>query len=140
MPKIKLKKKMTADELLKHFLNLQLVFLDDNRLIGENGAEADFTVYDDDFEDMYISFRLKKPDDEFEIEFEQEIDMDTELENLAELYLDGDDEVIFNHEHPISIQTSLNISDGNGYKTIAFYIIHDDRSIELIWKDGGFVE
>lgn len=91
----------------------------------------------------YVSFNNEKngvrlngtvmPTDLFTVEVEEEITEDTELYGLVELGDDGAGEDFF-------FSRGLSINDCKDEFTQAFYILNDDLTMTLIWRDGKLVE
>ncbi|PHK50769.1 hypothetical protein [Staphylococcus edaphicus] len=71
--------------------------------------------------------------DTFTVEVEEEITEDTKLDGLVELGDDGAGEDFF-------FSRGLSINDCKDECTQAFYILNDDLTMTLIWRDGKLVE
>jgi len=111
----------------------------------EWGFENDVTgsIYSDDrFEAKKIRFEVgvivsmygdMHKGDTFTVEVEEEITEDTELYGLVELGDDGAGEDFF-------FSRGLSINDCKDEFTQAFYILNDDYTMTLIWRDGKLVE
>lgn len=81
------------------------------------------------------------PRDSFEIEVEQEIDESTKLEGLVEKFEDCNGYVDYtNFESSQSIKSALKLSKGVGATSLAFYLEQDNHELQLIWKEGEFVD
>ncbi|HEJ7677010.1 TPA: hypothetical protein SMK95_002394 [Staphylococcus aureus] len=125
--KIKVKKEMKLDELIK--------WARENPELSQ--GKSFFTT---DFSDGAVRFNpntnkcttsnLTPIDIPFIVEFEEEFTEDTEFDKLVEMEKDGD----------------LTIWENRSIKSLvtdfskAFYILKDDLTMTLIWKDGELVE
>ncbi len=76
-------------------------------------------------------------DDEFEVEVEEEITEETKFDRLFELFEVSEGEYSPTSNRNTSINESLN---GRCFPIKAFYILNDDLTMTLIWKDGELVE
>lgn len=76
------------------------------------------------------------PSDMFEIEIEEEITEETKIDNLAEFYIDKKGKKRFEQIDDISIGRRLRECI---YKPEAFYLLNDDMTMTLIWKDGELI-
>ncbi|MDW4221578.1 hypothetical protein QI239_11510 [Staphylococcus saprophyticus] len=72
-------------------------------------------------------------DDTFTVEVEEEITEETKLDGLVELGNDGAGEDFF-------FSRGLSINDCKDEFTRAFYILNDDLTMTLIWRDGRLME
>ncbi|SUM69846.1 hypothetical protein [Staphylococcus nepalensis] len=72
-------------------------------------------------------------DDLFTVEVEEEVTEDTKLDGLVELGDDGAGEDFF-------FSRGLSINDCKDECTQALYILNDDLTMTLIWRDGKLVE
>ncbi|MDH9161278.1 hypothetical protein PYL56_07845 [Staphylococcus succinus] len=75
-----------------------------------------------------------KPTDLFTVEVEEEITEDTVIPKLVEIYKDflGGTEIL-KHEYK-------SINKVKDEEALYFYILNDDLTITLIWRDGKLVE
>lgn len=134
MPKIKVKKLVGLEELLDKIRNKEIEakhYLGHNETDVYPGVEylADFEIID------FVH------GDSFEIEVEQEIDEDTKLEGLVEKFEDCNGYVDYtNSESSQSIKSALKLSKGVGATSLAFYLEQDNHELQLIWKEGEFVD
>ena len=82
-----------------------------------------------------IRFSQEKfyPEETFTVEVEERIDEDTEITALVELSSRG-----------LLGKTTLyryhSINDVIDNQSVAFYILNDDQTMDLIWKNGKLVE
>ncbi|MEB8335779.1 hypothetical protein [Staphylococcus saprophyticus] len=127
MVKIKQKKTMNLPQLIEWvwengIKNERFIHSDSNPpeyvWINENSnVELD--------EDMCIS-----KTDTFTVEVEEEITEDTEISILAHYSVFG-----FK-----TTKSNASINEEKGGNSIAFYIMNDDKTMTLIWKNGKLVE
>ena len=71
--------------------------------------------------------------DTFTVEVEERIDEDTELTALVELSSRG---LLGNTR----LHRNYSINDVVDNQSVAFYILNDDQTMDLIWKNGKLVE
>lgn len=132
MPKIKVKKIVNTGELINLYLDGKI---GEGTYANKEGAQV--TIYE---RDGYLDTKLYGDEtDLFEAEIEQEIDENTEIKNLIEVCAKGSSSYIYKHNATRSIGSILHENDRQGDKTLAFYIMQDDMTMQLIWKDGEFV-
>lgn len=126
MVKIKTKKKMTLPELLQWGW--------DNK--GEHKwfyGSCDSEVWFNRFGSVEIDGKVD-PNEIFTIEFEEEITEDTVINGLVEVYRSSSGflkSVMFPRE-------SVRVAKRD--VTVAFYMLNDDYTMTLIWKNGEMVE
>ncbi|EKF8767532.1 hypothetical protein O0687_000675 [Staphylococcus pseudintermedius] len=78
--------------------------------------------------------------DIFNVEVEEEITEETEIPVLVELFMSGLDEIIHTY-HRTSIGEAIGeVHKGAEALPTAFYMLNDDMTMTLIWKDGELVE
>ncbi len=94
---------------------------------SSEGAEIEFREGD------VVRVYLIESDDTFTVEVEEEITEDTKLDGLVELGDDGAGEDFF-------FSRGLSINDCKDECTQALYILNDDLTMTLIWRDGKLVE
>ncbi|HHV6154528.1 TPA: hypothetical protein ACULZ4_002731 [Staphylococcus aureus] len=127
--KIKVKKEMRLDELIKWaWENPELV-------AGKRfRAECKYDEY-------YVFFPLHdgrkclisdfiSADDTFAVEYEEEVTEETVIPKLVKMYKDG----------KMSVYNDYSIKRSLLYSPKAYYILNDDLTMTLIWKDGELVE
>ncbi|EZV83577.1 hypothetical protein V081_02731, partial [Staphylococcus aureus 2011-60-2275-1] len=76
-------------------------------------------------------------DDTFEVEFEEDITEETKVDRLIELF------EIQEGDYNSTLYENTSIKEclyGRCVPTKAFYILNDDMTMTLIWKDGELVE
>ncbi|HHW5085925.1 TPA: hypothetical protein ACU2IW_002698, partial [Staphylococcus aureus] len=129
--KIKVKKEMRLDELIKWaWENPELA-------TGKNfypQVESDinyacFSLYDGR---NCITKGFISADDTFEVEVEEEITEDTKFDRLFEVFEVSEGEYNPTSNRNTSINESLN--DDRCFPIKAFYILNDDLTLTLIWK------
>src|SRR5699024_5454051 len=74
-----------------------------------------------------------KKSNTFTVEIEEQIDEDTELTALVELSSRG---LLGNTR----LHRNYSINDVVDNQSVAFYILNDDQTMDLIWKNGRLVE
>lgn len=126
MPTIKTKKEMNLPELIEWGWKNEI-------------KERSFISNDDkvtaNFEDMgrFIADNFTSSDVTFTVEVEEEITEDTEIKGLVELGNDGDGTDFFQCN-------GSSINERKDFDSEAFYILNDDLTMTLIWRDGKLVE
>ncbi|EZW28506.1 putative phage PVL protein [Staphylococcus aureus] len=136
MMKIKVKKTMTLSELIEwawenpELSNNKKFFARSNYLSGSvkffPGLSRTITTNN-------IMF-----DDEFEVEVEEEITEETKFDRLFEVFEVSEGEYNPTSNRNTSINESLN--DDRCFPIKAFYILNDDLTMTLIWKDGELIK
>ena len=126
MAKIKRKVEMTPKEFLKH-------------LLEQEETEVELDGYTFDYNEGHYSFdpEIKTNEfinyslhsDTFTVEVEEEITEETKIAKLVSINRNNLNEVNINFN--CSIGQFLDRSDYN------YYILNDDSTLTLIWKDGG---
>ncbi|EWP41704.1 hypothetical protein Q222_02760, partial [Staphylococcus aureus M1232] len=74
----------------------------------------------------------------FEVEVEEEITEETKFDRLFEVY--EIQEGVYKSALHKGISLNERFEDDNIFPTKAFYILNDDMTMTLIWKDGELVE
>ncbi|WP_346564571.1 hypothetical protein [Staphylococcus haemolyticus] len=127
MVKIKRKVEMTLPELIEwgfknEIKNIEFVsnFFEKKSVIFNLSGWAEFS-------DEYAYL----PEDTFTVEVEEEITEETEIPKLVSINRNNLNEVNINFN--CSIRQLLDRSDYN------YYILNDDSTLTLIWKDGELV-
>ncbi|HCC5634350.1 TPA: hypothetical protein RTT51_000679 [Staphylococcus aureus] len=133
--RIKVKKTMTLSELIEwawenpELTNNKKIFARSNYLSGSvkfsTGLCRTITTNN-------IMF-----DDEFEVAVEEEVTKDTVFDKLFEVYEFQEGDYTAISRANISINKRL---DEHCFPIKAFYILNDDLTMTLIWKDGELVE
>ncbi|CDR51867.1 hypothetical protein [Staphylococcus schweitzeri] len=136
MPKIKIKKKLTLPELIQWaWDNPELVR---GKKFYSQGKSNETYVYFHLYDGRKCIMRdFISADDTFEVEVEEEVTKDTVFDRLFEVYEVPEGYYASVSHANISINKRL---DENYYPVKAFYILNDDLTLTLIWKDGELVE
>ncbi|MBN5676006.1 hypothetical protein JY637_04630 [Staphylococcus aureus] len=125
--KIKVKKEMLLDELIKWAR--ENPELSQGKIFFSTGFSDGFVRFHPNTNKCSTSSFIPI-DIPFIVEFEEEFTEDTEFDKLVEMEKDGD----------------LTIWENRSIKSLvtdfskAFYILKDDLTMTLIWKDGELVE
>ena len=78
--------------------------------------------------------------DLFTVEVEEEIDEDTKIPKMVEIYLDNERDIPYSQIHyNQTINQAINTQE-YGSKTLAFHKFNDDDTLTLIWRNGKLVE
>ncbi|WP_419791235.1 hypothetical protein RCF73_03000 [Staphylococcus chromogenes] len=134
MAKIKVKKEMTLPEIIQWGW--------DNRIKNEDFiANLGGRIHFD--KDSYIDIQedtLIAPEETFEVEVKEEITEDTKITRLTEMYeYEGNPNTHLYKN--ITIKELLNFSQSDPlYVPKAFYMLNDDMTMTLIWRNGGMVK
>ncbi|EJD8530267.1 hypothetical protein M2M09_000334 [Staphylococcus pseudintermedius] len=88
----------------------------------------------------WVRTDLIEPDEFFEVEVKEEITEETEIPILVELFVSGYGLIIHTY-----YRTSIREAIGEVVKGVdalpkAFYILNDDMTMTLIWKDGELIK
>lgn len=123
MVKIKTKRRMDKKELAQFLI-------DNSEIIGITKSYKDGEYFEETIKLEPITNKMKLISHNIiEVEVEEEITEDTEIENLLEV----DGNLVFYSWD----KTTITKQKDNNSK--AFYILNDDMSMTLIWKDGGLI-
>lgn len=134
MMKIKVKKEMKLDELIKWArenpeLSQGKVFV--------TKSFADGIVRFDSYTNKCTTSGFAPIDIPFIVEVEKEITEETKFDRLFEVF------EVSEGEYNSALYTNTSIKEclyGRCVPTKAFYILNDDFTLTLIWKDGGLIE
>lgn len=88
----------------------------------------------------WVRTDLIEPDEFFEVEVEEEITEDTKIPTLIELFVSGYGQIIHTYYRTSIRETIGEVVKGVDALPKAFYILNDDMTMTLIWKDGEMVE
>ncbi|UKM35959.1 hypothetical protein VBSAUS320_24 [Staphylococcus phage vB_SauS_320] len=132
--KIKVKKEMKLDELIKWArenpeLSQGKVFV--------TKSFADGIVRFDSYTNKCTTSGFAPIDIPFIVEVEKEITEETKFDRLFEVF------EVSEGEYNSALYTNTSIKEclyGRCVPTKAFYILNDDFTLTLIWKDGGLIE
>ncbi|HGX1404757.1 TPA: hypothetical protein ACNSGR_001743 [Staphylococcus aureus] len=135
--KIKVKKEMRLDELIKWaWENPELatgkVFYTQ---VKSDSNYVYFSLYDGR---NCVTRGFISTDDTFVVEVEEEITEETKFDRLFELFEVSEGEYSPTSNRNTSINESLN--DDRCFPIKAFYILNDDLTMTLIWKDGELIK
>ncbi|WP_449126041.1 hypothetical protein ACSAXG_04785 [Staphylococcus chromogenes] len=128
MVKIKVKKEMTLPELIQWGWENKIV---NERFCGSLGG----CIYFD--EDSWIGIDeldLVQHDEFFEVEVEEEITEETKIPVLVEVYKWKE---IF---YKSALKHNTSVSFEKDETSLAFYMLNDDMTMTLLWKEGEMVE
>lgn len=133
--KIKVKKEMKLDELIKWArenpeLSQGKVFV--------TKSFADGIVRFDSYTNKCTTSGFAPIDIPFIVEVEKEITEETKFDRLFEVY--EIQEGVYKSALHKGISLNERFEDDNIFPTKAFYILNDDLTMTLIWKDGELVE
>ncbi|MBY7665059.1 hypothetical protein [Staphylococcus agnetis] len=126
MVKIKTKKKMTLPELIQWGWDNKSK---NREFYSENGKKVIFNSNGNVKPKVYF-----KLEDTFIVEIEEEITEDTVINGLVEVYRASSGflkSVMFPRE-------SVRVAKRD--VTVAFYMLNDDMTMTLLWRNGGMVE
>ncbi|MGV3225421.1 hypothetical protein ACEE78_11915 [Staphylococcus hyicus] len=137
MAKIKTKKYMNLAELIKWAGENRIK---DGNFLGSSGVVLYF-YFDGN---SWISIdepNLIEPEETFEVEVEEEIDENTKVPTLIELFVSDYGQIIYKYYIKTSIKEAIgDVEKDTKVLSKAFYILNDDLSMTLIWRNGGMVE
>ncbi|MDW3828436.1 hypothetical protein QI334_03530 [Staphylococcus saprophyticus] len=128
--KIKTKKQLNLPQLIEWAWNNDV-----KHRVFQSNPNFDGVTYKLGFDiggDLYFEEPLT-PTLLFTVEVEEEITEETKLDGLVELGNDGAGEDFF-------FSRGLSINDCKDEFTRAFYILNDDLTMTLIWRDGRLME
>ncbi|WP_415410080.1 hypothetical protein [Staphylococcus agnetis] len=124
--KIKTIKKMTLPELIQWGLGKGIKH---KEFTGSRNGIVEFNFIG------WVRTDLIEPDETFEVEVEEEVTEETVIPKLIEFCCDDYDSMEFGY---FNIETK--IKDMKDQGSIAFYMLNDDMTMTLIWKNGEMVE
>ncbi len=130
MMKTKTKKEMSLHELIQWAWDNDVK---NRSFTGTCGGEVDF-----DRAGLCHS-DLIEPDETFTVEVEEKITEDTILPSLLVIHKD-EDYIGATHWKYRSIRSLKEKLVSSDIKPMAFYVLHHDASMMLIYKSGGMVE
>uniref|UniRef100_A0AB39C7P1 Phage PVL protein n=1 Tax=Staphylococcus phage Pel11 TaxID=3235046 RepID=A0AB39C7P1_9CAUD len=129
MVKIKTIKKMNLPELIQWGWDNEAI----GRFEGDKGSLVLF-----DANSWVISNKFVCSEEFFEVEFEEEITEDTKIANLVQVYKE-DNNTFVSAWTSDTIEEINALTKRNGCSSIAFYMLNDDLSMTLIWRNGEIV-
>ncbi|HEC4765005.1 TPA: hypothetical protein R2329_000946 [Staphylococcus aureus] len=129
--KIKTKKTMTLCELIKWaWENPELT--NDKKFFSRNSCYSGSVEFCSGINRTIVINHIMF-DDEFEVKVEEEITEDTKFDRLFEVY------EFRERAYMSALHTNTSIKErleNTSFPTKAFYILNDDLTMTLIWKDG----
>lgn len=132
MMKIKVKKEMNLLELIEYIKKNEIA----DKVFFDKKGKGKVVVGDD----RHLYMTDLNLTDTFTIEVEEEITEETVIPLLLEVYECGG-ELVFLPNEEKSIKKLLEQSDlEENITTKTLYIINDDGTLTLVWKDGELVE
>lgn len=130
--KIKTKKTMTLGELIE-WARKNPELTNDKRFFSRNSCLSGSVEFRSGINRTIVINHIMF-DDEFEVEVEEEITEDTKFDRLFEVFEVSEGEYNSTSNRDTSINESLN--EDRCFPIKAFYILNDDMTMTLIWKDG----
>ncbi len=131
--KIKTKKQMTLPQLIEWAWDNDVK---DTYFVGNGVGEVEITPMG-----FFKTHIIVAHNETFTVEVEEEVTEETVISKLVETYLDSKGEPSCYSYRNKSINYVLNINECyKNQPTKAFYILNDDLTMTLIWKDGEMVE
>lgn len=133
--KIKTKKTMTLCELIKWaWENPELT--NDKKIFSRNSCYSGSVEFCSGINRTIVINHIMF-DDEFEVKVEEEITEDTKFDRLFEVY------EFRERAYMSALHTNTSIKErleNTSFPTKAFYILNDDLTMTLIWKDGELIK
>ncbi|HGH0780879.1 TPA: hypothetical protein ACJHHJ_002200 [Staphylococcus pseudintermedius] len=131
--KIKTKKQMTLPQLIEWAWK--------NGIKNKDFSSNQCGVVEITSSGFFRTETLVELDELFEVEVEEEITEETMIPFLIEIYTNDwcVKETVMHLDNMISKILSLN-KTLSSMESLAFYILNDDMTMTLIWKDGKLVE
>ncbi|EGQ1621568.1 hypothetical protein WCQ58_04340 [Staphylococcus pseudintermedius] len=130
--KIKVNKEFKLLELIEYIKKNEIA----DKVFFDNKGKGKVVVGDD----RYLYMTDLNLTDTFTVEVEELITEETEIPVLVELFMSGLDEIIHTY-HRTSIGEAIGeVHKGAEALPTAFYMLNDDMTMTLIWKDGELVE
>ncbi|HDI6800802.1 TPA: hypothetical protein POG43_000084 [Staphylococcus aureus] len=133
--KIKVKKEMTLDELIKWARENS--DLSQGKIFFSTGFSDGFVRFHPNTNKCSTSSFIPI-DIPFIVDIEKEVTEETKFDRLLEVY--EIQEGVYKSALHKGISLNERFEDDNIFPTKAFYILNDDMTMTLIWKDGELVE
>ncbi|WP_096533171.1 hypothetical protein [Staphylococcus pseudintermedius] len=132
--KIKVNKEFTLLGLIEYIKKNEIA----DKVFFDNKGKGKVVVGDDRY--LYMTDLNLTDTFTVEVEVEEEITEDTKIPTLIELFVSGYGQIIHTY-----YRTSIREAIGEVVKGVdalpkTFYILNDDMTMTLIWKDGELVE
>lgn len=134
--KIKVKKEMRLDELIKWAR--ENPELSKGKKFYETDESVRAVYFQKDTNKFFTIGGFTSIDAPFEVEVEEEITEETKFDRLFEVFEVSEGEYSPTSNRNTSINESLN--DDRCFPIKAFYILNDDLTMTLIWKDGELIK
>ncbi|CAG9976403.1 phage protein [Staphylococcus aureus] len=136
MMKIKVEKEMKIDELIKWAReNPELSF---GRKYYTTDKNDENFIYFGVFKNCFKISDFILVNATFSVKVEEEVTEETKFDRLFEVY--EIQEGVYKSALHKGISLNERFEDDNIFPTKAFYILNDDLTMTLIWKDGELVE
>lgn len=136
MMKIKVEKEMKIDELIKWAReNPELSF---GRKYYTTDKNDENFIYFGVFKNCFKISDFILVNATFSVKVEEEITEETKFDRLLEVY--EIQEGVYKSALHKGISLNERFEDDNIFPTKAFYILNDDLTMTLIWKDGELVK
>lgn len=139
MPKIKRKVEMTLPELIEWGFKNEIK----NRKFPCNQANFKSVVFNSDGWIYFSDDLYYLPEDTFTVEIEEDITEETAIPRLLEvrnLIPLKNMEWHYFKSLKSYLHVNQSISEVENRHSIAFYMLNDDMTITLLWKDGAMVD
>ncbi|HHB5288275.1 TPA: hypothetical protein ACN8I9_002459 [Staphylococcus aureus] len=133
--KIKVKKEMRLDELIKWAR--ENPELSKGKIFFSTGFSDGFVRFHPNT-NKYSTSSFIPIDIPFIVDIEKEVTEETKFDRLLEVY--EIQEGVYKSALHKGISLNERFEDDNIFPTKAFYILNDDMTMTLIWKDGELVE
>lgn len=127
MVKIKQKKQLNLPQLIEWVWDNEIK---NERFINSDSNPPEYVWVNENSEIEFDEDMILRKIDTFTVEVEEEITEDTEISILAHYSVFG-----FK-----TTKSNASINEEKGGNSIAFYIMNDDKTMTLIWKNGKLVE
>ncbi|HBC4615457.1 TPA: hypothetical protein OYE06_002673 [Staphylococcus aureus] len=134
--KIKFKKIMTLEKLIE-WARENPELTNDKRFFSRNSCLSGSVEFRSGINRTIVINHIMF-DDEFEVEVEEEVTKDTVFDRLFEVFEVSEGEYNPTSNRNTSINESLN--DDRCFPIKAFYILNDDLTLTLIWKEGHLID
>ncbi|BDV05254.1 hypothetical protein [Staphylococcus aureus] len=134
--KIKVKKIMTLEKLIE-WARENPELTNDKRFFSRNSCLSGSVEFRSGINRTIVINHIMF-DDEFEVEVEEEVTKDTVFDRLFEVFEVSEGEYNPTSNRNTSINESLN--DDRCFPIKAFYILNDDLTLTLIWKEGHLID
>ncbi|HFN8277272.1 TPA: hypothetical protein ACHHPI_000364 [Staphylococcus aureus] len=134
--KIKVKKEMRLDELIKWAR--ENPELSQGKKYCATGESVEAVCFQKDTNKCFTIGGFTTIDATFSVEVEEEVTEETKFDRLLEVY--EIQEGVYKSALHKGISLNERFEDDNIFPTKAFYILNDDLTMTLIWKDGELVK